>query len=63
MAGMTLAWLYSFDHLALLAILFLLYLVIKGLDRLQNALDSLHEDYRKANDLDAREEMEMHSQI
>jgi hypothetical protein len=36
-------WLYSFEHLALLAIL-LLFLVIKGLDRLQQSLDSLRDD-------------------
>lgn len=60
---MTLTWLYNFDHLALIAILLLLYLVIKGLDRLQNTFRALHEDYRKVNNLDVREEMELHSKI
>ncbi len=61
MAGMTLVSLYSFAVLLLLAILFMLYLVVKGLDRLHDAIGSLNEDYRKVNDLDAREETEMHS--
>jgi hypothetical protein len=56
-------WLYSFDHLALLGILFMLILVVKGLDRLRGTLDSLHDDYRKVNSLDEREESELNAQI
>ena len=60
---MTFTWLYNFDHLALLAIVFLLALIVKGMDRLHDVLEALHDDYRKVNDLDTREEMEMHSHI
>lgn len=42
-----------------IAALFMLYLIIQGLDRLQSTLDAFHEDYRKVNNLDTRQEMEM----
>ena len=60
---MKLDWLYSFEHLALLGILFLLFLVIKGLDRLHQTLESLREDFRKVNSLDEREQSELDAQI
>jgi hypothetical protein len=56
-------WLYSFEHLALLGVLFMLFLVIKGLDRLLQTLDSLRDDYRKVNSLDEREQSEIDAQI
>jgi hypothetical protein len=56
-------WLYSFEHLILLGILFLLFLVIKGLDRLEQTLESLRDDYRKVNSLDEREQSELDAQI
>ena len=55
--------LYSFEHLTLLGILFMLFLVIKGLDRLHQTLDSLRDDYRKVNSLDEREQAEIDPQI
>ncbi len=60
---MKLDWLYSFEHLTLLGILFMLFLVIKGLDRLHQTLDSLRDDYRKVNSLDEREQAEIDPQI
>jgi hypothetical protein len=56
-------WLYSFEHLAMLGILILLFLVIKGLDRLEQTLESLRDDYRKVNNLDEREQSEIDAQI
>jgi hypothetical protein len=56
-------WLYSFEHLALLGILFLLFLVVKGLDRLEKTVESLRDEYRKVNSLDEREESELDAQI
>jgi hypothetical protein len=49
-------WFYSIDHLALLGLLFVGLLVVRGLDRLLDLLDSFHDDYRKVNNLDEREE-------
>jgi hypothetical protein len=56
-------WFYSFEHLALLGILFLLFLIIKGLDRLEQTLQSLRDDYRKVNNLDEREQSEIDVQL
>jgi hypothetical protein len=56
-------WLLDFNHLTALISLVMLYLVLKGLDRIQGTLDAIHEDYRKVNHVDAREEMELHQQI
>jgi hypothetical protein len=56
-------WLYSFENLALLGVLFLLFLVVKGLDRLEETLKSLRDDYRKVNSLDEHETSELDAQI
>jgi hypothetical protein len=56
-------WFYSVEHLTLLAVLFLLFLVVKGLDRLRDTLDSFHEDYRKVNNLDEREDSELSGRL
>jgi hypothetical protein len=56
-------WFYSFEHLGLLGVLFLLYLVTKGLDRLHGTLDSFHDDYRKVNNLDEREDSELSARL
>jgi len=38
-------------------------LVVKGLDRLENTLESLRDEYRKGNSLDERKESELDAQI
>jgi hypothetical protein len=57
------ATLRTVEHLALLGILFLLFLIIKGLDRLEQTLESLRDDYRKVNNLNERERSEIDAQL
>jgi hypothetical protein len=56
-------WLQSTNHILALAAFFMLYQIVRGVAHICDALDGLREDYRRVNDLDMREEMEMQSKI
>jgi hypothetical protein len=54
--GMT-AWLSDYRFWAVILLAAGIYICAKGFDRLTDAVQAFHEDYRKVNHLDAREDV------
>jgi hypothetical protein len=52
------AWLSDYHYWALALIVALIYFCAEGFDRLTDAVEAFHEDYRKVNSLDARDAIE-----
>ena len=54
--GMT-AWLSEYRFWAVLLLVAGIYICAKGFDRLTDAVQAFHEDYRRVNHLDERDEV------
>jgi hypothetical protein len=49
------AWLFDYHFWTVLVLTGGFYLCAKGFDRLKDAVEAFHEDYRKVNSLDERD--------
>jgi hypothetical protein len=51
-------WLSDYHYWTLAVLIGGFYLCAKGLDRLNDAVEAFHEDYRKVNHCDERNDLE-----
>jgi hypothetical protein len=51
------AWLSNYHYWALFLFAAGIYICAKGFDRLTDAVEAFHEDYRKVNHLDERDDI------
>jgi hypothetical protein len=49
-------WLTDYHYWALFLLAAIIYVCAKGFDRLKDAVEAFHEDYRKVNHCDERDE-------
>jgi hypothetical protein len=52
------AWLSDYHYWVLFLLAAVIYVCGKGLDRLKDAVEAFHEDYRKVNHMDERDDID-----